>query len=182
MNIVSGLTNQFSRERGCEGLIDLWRKVKPPQEPEEGRALPDDFLQAGGGAGGGGNNTNNNTNPVSNDYQRPPPIIATGPSPLPSPPPSVPVSRPGSQPSLQRLSLADHRFGGGQQIIQPTAPYGGGPGYQHLPDHKEDMRRLMEECTAAKESARVLAESIVFTQPAELQHKPIIKVGGRPMR
>ncbi|KAL1408179.1 hypothetical protein Q8F55_004984 [Vanrija albida] len=163
MDIVSGLTNQFGRERGCEGLVDLWHKVKPPHEPEEGRALPDDYLQAGA--------ANNPAAPIN--HPRPPPIIATGPSPLPSPPPSVPVSRPSSQPSLQRLSLID-RYGAGQ-VVQSPAAYGGGPGYHHLPDHKDDMRRLMEECTAAKESARVLAEAVVFTQPAELQHKPIIK-------
>ncbi len=36
---------------------------------------------------------------------------------------------------------------------------------------------MIEESTAAKESARVLAEALVFTRPEELDGKPIIKVG-----
>jgi hypothetical protein len=34
----------------------------------------------------------------------------------------------------------------------------------------------MEECTAAKEAATVLAEALVYTRPNELEHKPIIAV------
>ena len=51
-----------------------------------------------------------------------------------------------------------------------------GPGYPALPSHHDDIRRLMEDCTAAKESARVLAEALVYTRPEELKHKPIIGV------
>lgn len=56
----------------------------------------------------------------------------------------------------------------------------GGPGYAHLPSHQDDIRRLIEESTAAKESARVLAEALVFTRPEDLDSKPIIKVRSIP--
>ena len=62
--------------------------------------------------------------------------------------------------------------------VPPPVPIRGshlrGPEYANLPDHGEDMRRLLEECTAAKESARVLAEALVFTRPEELEDKPLI--------
>lgn len=51
-----------------------------------------------------------------------------------------------------------------------------GPGYAHLPNHSDDVRRLVDECTAAREAARVLAEALVFTRPHELEQKPIIGV------
>lgn len=34
----------------------------------------------------------------------------------------------------------------------------------------------MEECTAAKESARLLGDALVYTRPEELDHKPVIRV------
>ena len=70
-----------------------------------------------------------------------------------------------------------------------TNPYGtyearsnghGGPGYANLPSHTDDIRRLIEESTAAKESARVLAEALVFTRPEDLEQKPIIRVSLYP--
>jgi len=51
-----------------------------------------------------------------------------------------------------------------------------GPGYAQLPNHGEDMRRLTDECTAARESARVLSEALIYTRPDELEAKPIIQV------
>jgi predicted transposase YbfD/YdcC len=45
-----------------------------------------------------------------------------------------------------------------------------------LPNHSDDIRRLLEESIAAKESARVLTEALVFTRPEDLPSKPIIKV------
>jgi hypothetical protein len=51
-----------------------------------------------------------------------------------------------------------------------------GPGYSALPSHGDDIRRLVEESTAGKESARVLQEALVFTRPDELDSKPIIRV------
>jgi hypothetical protein len=32
--ILADLTYMYGGEKGCEGLIDLWKKVKLPQEPE----------------------------------------------------------------------------------------------------------------------------------------------------
>jgi hypothetical protein len=51
-----------------------------------------------------------------------------------------------------------------------------GPAYAALPNHSDDIRRLLEETIAAKESARVLTEALVFTRPEDLPSKPIIKV------
>jgi hypothetical protein len=89
-----------------------------------------------------------------------------------SPPQSLPISRTGSSPSL------GHMLNG---MAPPMASRGKsperfGPGYAALPNHGEDMRRLSEECTAAKESARVLSEALVYTRPEDLELKPIIRV------
>jgi hypothetical protein len=32
--ILADLTYMYGGEKGCEGLMDLWKKVKLPQEPE----------------------------------------------------------------------------------------------------------------------------------------------------
>lgn len=34
----------------------------------------------------------------------------------------------------------------------------------------------MEECTAARESARLLGDALIYTRPEELDHKPVIRV------
>lgn len=52
----------------------------------------------------------------------------------------------------------------------------GGPRYADLPNSSEDMRKLEDECASAREGARVLSEALVFTQPSELNSKPIIQV------
>ena len=58
-----------------------------------------------------------------------------------------------------RSRSPDHRFG---------------PAYASLPNHSDDIRRLHEESVAAKESARVLTEALVYTRPEDLHSKPII--------
>lgn len=80
-------------------------------------------------------------------------------------PPSAPYtqanSRRGSEPMVDnnRAPSPDHRHG---------------PAYAALPNHSDDIRRLHEESIAAKESARVLTEALVFTRPEDLSSKPII--------
>lgn len=32
--IVADLTFLYGQEKGCDGLLDLWKKVKLPQEPD----------------------------------------------------------------------------------------------------------------------------------------------------
>lgn len=82
---------------------------------------------------------------------------------LPRPEYSTPASRRGSEPMQdQRSKTPDLRYNG--------------PAYAALPNHSDDIRRLIEECVAAKESARVLTEALVFTRPEDLPSKPIIKV------
>lgn len=116
----------------------------------------------------------------------------------------LPVDHPIFQPEAQYPNFDALRFHPGQQYDYSHSDHGGangydarpqsivqdqaggrkrrssrdraGPGYAALPSHKDDMRRLLEESTAAKESARVLAEALVFTRPDELEDKPIIKV------
>ena len=86
---------------------------------------------------------------------------------LPRPEYSTPGSRRGSEPmqdQSQRSKTPDLRYNG--------------PAYAALPNHSDDIRRLIEECIAAKESARVLTEALVFTRPEDLPSKPIIKVRG----
>ena len=50
----------------------------------------------------------------------------------------------------------------------------GGPGYENLPSHQEDIHRLINESTAAKETAHLLQDALVFTRPDELASKPVI--------
>lgn len=69
-------------------------------------------------------------------------------------------SRRGSEPVIDSRSRSpEHRFG---------------PAYAALPNHSDDIRRLLEESIAAKESARVLTEALVYTRPEDLASKPII--------
>lgn len=92
--------------------------------------------------------------------------------------PSVPSSFAGS-----RRPSSPNALGPNDRSVPPPLPHRvasplhmGGPGYANLPNHSDDIRRLVEECTAARESARVLAEALVFTRPHELDSKPIIRV------
>lgn len=84
---------------------------------------------------------------------------------------AVSRSRRGSSSSLRHLEAVQYQ----QRGTSPPRRYGG-PDYGSLPDHSEDVRRLRDESTAAKEAARVLQEALVFTRPDELDEKPIIKV------
>jgi len=73
-------------------------------------------------------------------------------------------------------------FGGVNSIPPPLPQRGQSPhhmaglGHANVPSHGEDIRRLMDECTAAREAATVLAEALVFTRPNELELKPVIRV------
>lgn len=162
-DVLSDLTFRFGKDRGCEGLHELWVKVKSPADPDYGNALPEDYLKHG----------------QSNNIIPPPPGgggAVHGMSPLPSPPSSLPSSRRPSEPMPVPLS---QRMNATPKELPPspgvTGFGGGGPTYADLPDHHEDMRRLIEECTAAKESARVLQEALVYTRPEELEHKAVIR-------
>lgn len=33
-DILADLSYSYGMEKGCEGLVDLWKKVKLPQEPD----------------------------------------------------------------------------------------------------------------------------------------------------
>lgn len=89
-------------------------------------------------------------------------------------PPSVSTSRHGSSPSHAHQALPPPSAPA-RHIQQQPVSYGG-PGYANLPSHGEDIRRLMEECTAAQESARLLGDALVYTRPEELDYKPVIRV------
>ena len=80
-----------------------------------------------------------------------------------------------SSPSQQYFA-ADDRSVPPPVMMRGPSPVNHGPGYAQLPNHGEDMRKLMEESTAARESARVLSEALVYTRPEELAAKPIIQV------
>ncbi|WVR04273.1 hypothetical protein IAU60_001273 [Kwoniella sp. DSM 27419] len=144
-DILADLTFSYGMEKGCEGLMEMWKKVKLPQEPDFGNPLPADH-------------------PIFNSE---PAYRHSAQQPQATPPHSLSASRHPSSPSLQHLSLSQH---------PPRGPSPGhfGPGYANLPNHGEDIRRLVDECTAARESARVLTEALVYTRPEELEHKPII--------
>lgn len=94
----------------------------------------------------------------------------------PPSPSALPPSRRPSSPNMQHLSLNDRSVAPPVPMRGPSPVFGG---YAQLPNHHEDMRRLTDECTAAKESARVLAEALVFTRPEELAQKPVIQVSLR---
>nr|XP_019047665.1 hypothetical protein I302_04281 [Kwoniella bestiolae CBS 10118]OCF26595.1 hypothetical protein I302_04281 [Kwoniella bestiolae CBS 10118] len=152
-DILSDLTFTYGQEEGCEGLGLLWKKVKLPQESDIGNPLPVDHPIF-------------DPEPFYN--QRLSQSYGNGPQ-------SYPGSRRPSSPSLQQLPAQ-------QGLPPPPLPqrgaspgHYGGPRYADLPSHNEDIRRLTDECTAAKESARVLSEALVFTKPEELEHKPVIE-------
>ncbi|WWC87356.1 uncharacterized protein L201_002245 [Kwoniella dendrophila CBS 6074] len=153
-DILSDLTFTYGQEKGCEGLGELWKKVKLPQESEIGNPLPADHPIF---------------SPEAFYNQRPTQAYSN--------PSTGPGSRRPSSPSLQHLSLLPQNQG----LLPPSAQRGpspgnyGGPGYTNLPNHGEDIRKLTDECTAAKESARVLSEALVFTKPEDLDHKPVIQ-------
>ena len=164
-DILADLTYMYGTETGCEGLLELWRKVKKPQQPDHvshTRLRSSSFIQGV---------------PLPEDHQIyvPQPTYANGFSSYASEPPSLAGSRRPSPPSLQNVPLDDRSFLPPMPLPMPS-PRHFGPGYAQLPDHGEDMRRLGNECIAAKESARVLSEALVFTRPDELESKPIIGV------
>ncbi|ORY24881.1 hypothetical protein BCR39DRAFT_545694 [Naematelia encephala] len=145
-DILADLTYNFGAEKGCEGLGELWRKVKMPQESDLGKPLPADH-------------------PLYT-----PDSFYTAHI---TPPNSLPSSRrPSSPPSLSHLGPNDRSVPPPLPIRGPSPTFGG---YAQLPNHGEDMRRLTDECIAAKESARVLMEALVYTRPEELELKPIIR-------
>ena len=95
-----------------------------------------------------------------------------------TPPESAPSSRRGS--SAQHTTARNTPAPAALSRTRSPAYAQGGPQYEHLTSHEEDMRRLIDECTAAKESARVLAEALIYTRPDELEQKPIIRVSRTP--
>ncbi|WVQ97500.1 hypothetical protein IAU59_004614 [Kwoniella sp. CBS 9459] len=152
-DILADLTFSYGMEKGCDGLVEMWKRVKLPQEPDFGNPLPADHPIFGGEP----------MYPNQVQWSQRPPSHANSLG-----------GRRASSPSLQQHQSA-------QQGMQPPAipPRGASPGkfghgYTDLPSHGEDIRRLVDECTAAKESARVLTEALVYTRPEELEHKPII--------
>jgi len=76
---------------------------------------------------------------------------------------------------MNQLSLPVNDMAAHRNAMSPIDSHIG-PGYAHMPNHGEDIRRLLDESIAAKEAARVLAEALVFTRPSELNAKPIINV------
>jgi hypothetical protein len=148
-DILADLTYNYGQEKGCESLVELWKKVKLPQEPEQVRAPKIPLADNQG-----------KPLPADNQTFQPEAMYPTrlfdGPYGTP------PVSRTGSSPPPSpSRGRSPERFG---------------PGYAHLPSHNDDMRRLTDECIAAKESARVLSEALVYTRPDELELKPVIRV------
>jgi hypothetical protein len=146
--ILADLTYMYGGEKGCEGLLDLWKRVKLPQEPEMVSPLCV-LLNADLDW------TDQQGQPIPPKHQ----LYASDNLPRPE---YAPASRRGSEPMQdQRSKTPDLRYNG--------------PAYAALPNHSDDIRRLIEECVAAKESARVLTEALVFTRPEDLPSKPIIK-------
>ncbi|OCF40210.1 hypothetical protein I317_05967 [Kwoniella heveanensis CBS 569] len=151
-DILADLTFSYGMEKGCEGLVEMWKKVKLPQEADFGNPLPADHPIFGGEP----------MYPNQAQWSHPPSHAN-----------SIGSRRPSS-PSLQQLSSAQQTMQAPAIPTRGASPGKFGPGYTDLPSHGEDIRRLVDECTAAKESARVLTEALVYTRPEELEHKPII--------
>ena len=86
-------------------------------------------------------------------------------------------TRQASSPNPLPLAINDRSVPPPVPHRGPNPMQMGGPGYASLPNHGDDVRRLVEESTAAKESSRVLSEALVYTRPEELEQKPVIKVG-----
>ncbi|KIR78097.1 hypothetical protein I305_04739 [Cryptococcus gattii E566] len=155
-DVIADLTFSYGMEKGCEMLVDVWKKVKLPQESDYGHPLSADHPIF-------------NTNELPSQPQPPTNQIAN--LQIQSPP-SISTSWHGSSPSHVHQALSPPPAP--VRHIQQQPAYGG-PGYANLPSHGEDIRRLMEECTAAKESARLLGDALVYTRPEELDHKPVIR-------
>ncbi|WVQ76618.1 hypothetical protein IAR50_006291 [Cryptococcus sp. DSM 104548] len=149
-DILADLTHAYGMDKECGGLIDLWKKVKLPQEPEFGRPMPQDH-------------------PIYSLGSDQPPIsqmanLQVRPAPASQSSHNSHVSQPTSLPPPPRPPRSHAEPG-----------YAAGPGYTDLPSHTEDIRKLQEECTAAKESAKLLGEALLYTRPEELEYKPVIQ-------
>ena len=48
--VLADLTFMYGTEKGCEGLSDLWKKVKSPQEPERVSVISQPSIASAGGA------------------------------------------------------------------------------------------------------------------------------------
>jgi hypothetical protein len=151
-DILADLTFNFGGEKGCEPLVDMWKKVKMPQEPD--KVCHDTTTQL-----------TRQGRPLSDDHA----IFV--------PEAQYPThmldhhENGRSHHDAYMGANGQDGYAAYQQRDQPA-----GPGYANLPSHSDDMRRLIEESTAGKEAARVLSEALVYSRPEDLDQRPVIRV------
>lgn len=166
MIFLSGMIYSFHTDPKCDGLLDLWRKIKRPEDPEFGSPLPEHVLPITPDLGKETKEQrrerkererrtrelDERSRDQMDPLAQPRPVLER--MPLPSPPASL-LSRPHTEPlSAQNLARVQAMNSGGKS---PSSPIAGVP-YTHLPDHHDDMNRLVADCGEAKECALMLNE------------------------
>jgi hypothetical protein len=138
---------------GKEGFQSTWRRVRPPNKPEDGIPFDMDDSMFDPTQG---NRLRGLTSPVQQaayvNAPQSPPVHRQNPR------------RQDSDPSRQR----NHRD---RELPKPPRRADRG-----LIPFEEDMRRLFEECEVAVYNSRILNEALAFGTPESFRRNPVIKV------
>ena len=154
MNVLAAAAFTFHGP-GKEGFQSTWKRVRPPNKPEDGIPfdLGDSMFDPTQG-----NRSRTLTSPVPQAT-----YVNT--------PHSPQVRRPKRHDSEQGHGGRHHR-GQGTNRELPTPPR---PDRRLIPP-EEDMRRLFEECEVALYSCRILNEALAYATPESFRKNPVIKV------
>ena len=142
---------------GKEGFQSTWKRVRPPNKPEDG--IPFDMEDS-------------MFDPTQGNRSR----TLTSPAPQPTyvnTPHSPQVLRPNA-----RRQDSDQGHGGRQQRghRERELPRPPRQADRRLIPPEEDMRRLFEECEVALYSCRILNEALAYATPESFRKNPVIKV------
>lgn len=137
---------------GREGFQSTWKRVRPPNKPEEG--IPFDMEDS-------------MFDPTQGHRSRALANPATQVTYV-----NTPQSPQVHRPSTRRQD-SDQGHTGRQHRGLPRPPRNADRG---LIPPEEDMRRLFEECEVAVYSSRILNEALVYGTPESFRKNPVIKV------
>lgn len=150
VDVLAGLTYAYHNERGCEGLQELWKKIKLPEDMDIGRPLPDDFLLYSPGSMPPSDAASINTTTATVRTDR--------------------ASKDKRDKDRQRKKR-DKDPRDAKDKSRPRDK----PKYPASPSHEDDIQRLIVEASEGKENARVLSEALIYTAPSEFDDKDILR-------
>jgi len=133
---------------GKEGFQSTWKRVRPPNKPEDG--IPFDM-------------DDSMFDPTQGHRSRT----------LTSPVPQVTYVNTPNSPQVHRPNTGRQDSDQSQHRTLPKPPRKTERGLISL---EEDMRRLFEECEVAVYNTRILNEALAYGTPESFRRNPVIKV------